>query len=143
MATKIFAAFVAAMMTMTMSANNTVNYTDANPEPVPGTNVTTVQTNNPKKKVLLITDQSDVQRKYEYNLDDQNRVINRISYVKNNEGDKWIPAAAYMAVYTNDEAVLTYAEYSYRTKTFTNSPKQVRYSKSEYPEVLSLPSALK
>jgi len=126
---------------MTMSANNNTTASKTAPEPEP--KVESIKVSNPKKRVLVVTEANNTQRKYEYNLDDQNRVINRITYVRSDASYDWTPSSAYVAVYTNDESVLTYAEYNAANRTFTSSPKQQRFAKSDFPEVLRLPSACK
>jgi len=142
MKTKVMAAFAAVMMALSMNAKSG-NETVANPESVSDAKVTveTIQ-NNPQQKVVRVTNSKNMDHKYEYNLDDQNRVVNRICYSKDDAGN-WTPYAAYTATYTNDESVLSYAEYDSVSKTFTKNAEQARYNKADFPVVLVLPSVLR
>lgn len=131
MTTKFFAAFVAAMFSLTMSAADIVsNNTSSQPDnDLPGVTVLG------KRKVEIFN--TDHTMKFEFNLDAAGRVETKVNYIGSD--DKWSPVSAYSVFYGEKETVLTYAEYNVLTKTFTRNPKQVRYNATEYPEIIRVP----
>lgn len=137
MTTKFFAAFVAAIMTISTVSAADVNNTkkgETDPDNVlPG--VTVVATGSQK---IVEAFNGDRKMKYEFNLDAQGRVATKVSYVMN-YCDKWAPIAAYSVFYGETETVLTYAEYDHSRKTFTRNPKQVRYNAADYPVIIRVP----
>ena len=136
MKTKIFAAFVAAMMTMTMSASNNVKNNNSATTPdntLP--NVVVIAT--AKQKVMEVK-ANGRHMKYEYNLDDMGRVSTKVSYAKNIM-NSWTPISAYSVFYGNDETVLTFAEYDMMKKTYTQNAKQVKFNAVDYPVIIRVP----
>ena len=131
MKTKIFAAFVAAMMTITMNASNKENKTNApqSDNVLPG--VTVIATAN--QRTIEMND-----KKYEFNLDGSGRVSTKVSYRKDNMNN-WAPISAYSVFYGNDETILTYAEYNPSTKIFNLRPQQTRFNAVDYPEIIKVP----
>lgn len=131
MKTKIFAAFVAAMMTMTMSATNKENNTNApqSDNVLPG--VTVVATAS--QRTLLMNN-----KKFVYNLDGSGRVSTKVSYKKDNT-DNWTPISAYTVFYGQEETILTFAEYNPQTKAFNLKPQQTRFNAEEYPVIIRVP----
>lgn len=131
MKTKIFAAFVAAMMTITMSASNKENKTNApqSDNVLPG--VTVVATAN--QRTLVVDDM-----KYEFNLDGSGRVSTKVAYKKDKKND-WTPISAYSVFYGEEETILTFAKYNPYTKVFNYKPQQTRYNAQEYPEIIRVP----
>lgn len=137
MTTKIFAAFVAAMMTMTMSASNNVkNNNNASTPDNTLPNVVVIAT--AKQKTMEVVAANGRHMKYEYNLDDMGRVSTKVSYVKNIM-DNWTPISAYSVFYGNEETVLTFAEYDMMKKTYSQNAKQVRYNAVEFPLIIRVP----
>lgn len=130
MATKFLAAFAAAMMAMTTMSANNINGNDANSSnshaegDINKVCVEIIGTNN---------------YKYVYNLDENGRVANRISYQQNKSNGEWMPVAAYSVYYGQKENVLTYAEYNPDNKVFNNHPKQQVFNATEYPELIRVP----
>ena len=104
MATRFFAAIVAAFMTMsTLSANNNQNSKN-NMKPV------IVQKEYARMLSIEVSGTDNI--KYVYNLDENGRVTNRVSYKFNNKSGKWTPVSVYSVFYGEEENVLTYAEYN-------------------------------
>lgn len=135
MTTKIFAAFVAAMMTITMSANNNVKNNNASAPDNTLPNVTVIATAQQKTMEVKAGNRH---MKYEYNLDDMGRVSTKVTYVKNIK-NSWTPISAYSVFYGSEETVLTFAEYDMITNAYTANAKQVRYNAAEYPEIIPVP----
>lgn len=132
MTTKIFAAFVAAMMSVaTMNAtNNSKKNNTQTPDILPGVTVTA------QKKTIEFVGRDN---KYEYNLDDKGRVSTKVSYAAKDFGRGWTPIAAYSVFYGEEETVLTYAEFNPTTGVFNLNPQQKRYNAKEYPELIRVP----
>jgi len=135
MTTKFFAAIAAMMMTVTMSANNTVkNEASASSDDNTLPNVTVVAKSTQSVEVMYGTNKKAV-----FNLDGMGRVSTKVSYKKNSLND-WNPVSAYSVFYGEDETVLSYAEYDNVRKSFTLNAQQTRYSATEYPEIIRIPN---
>lgn len=132
MATKIFTALVAMMITVSMSASNSVkkNTTAVHDHDLPGVTVTA------KRNTIQVIYNNT--KKLEYNLDGKGRVASKVVYAGHNDG--WSPVSAYSVFYGEKETVLTYAEYDDVHKTYTRNPKQTIYDANEYPEIIRVPN---
>jgi len=134
MKTRFFAAFVAAMMAITMNANNKENNSQVSaPDDNTLPNVTVVAKSNKSIEVMYGTNKKAV-----FNLDGMGRVSEKVSYEKNILNN-WKPISAYSVFYGETETVLTYAEYDDINKTFTLNAQQTLYPASEYPIIINVP----
>lgn len=102
-----------------------------------------VQIAKTNHRTMFQTVNSGATYKYDFILDDEERVINKITSMWNSSTNAWQPLSAYSVVYTKDETVLSYAKYNNVRKTFSNNVQQTRYNASEYPVIISVPSCCK
>ena len=131
MATRFFAAIVAAFMSMsTLSASNNQNSKNI---------MKPVIVQKDYAQVLSIEVSGTDNIKYVYNLDENGRVTNRVSYKFNSKNGKWTPVSVYSVFYGEEENVLTYAEYNSQRKLFNSNPQQKRFNANEYPELIRIP----
>ncbi|MCR5312264.1 MAG: DUF3836 domain-containing protein [Bacteroidaceae bacterium] len=134
-AINFFAAVITSMI-LTVNANaSTVNQTE------PSTKEVEQVKSNVRSTVVNSTDGKTY--KYDYILDANGRVVNRVKYTWNTDKTSWKPVAAYSVVYTDSETVLSYAKYNEYSGTFSTNAQQTRYKASDYPVVISLPECCK
>jgi len=76
--------------------------------------------------------------RYDFRLDDEGRVVSKISYVLN-DYNRWVPVAAYTVSYGKDEVILNYGEFNYKTNDFRKNVKQMRYDANEVSEIIRVP----
>ena len=102
-----------------------------------------VEISNSSKRAMVQTSEDGKVYKYEYILDNNGRVVNKIASRWNDDNSEWTPVSAYSVVYTNTETVLSYAKYNSMTKTYSSDVKQTRFNASEYPIVIRVPECCK
>jgi len=132
------AAAIASVMVSVNANATTVNNTKANAS-VPQA-VEIAQTNS---RSMVQTFDNGNSYKYEYILDAEGRVVNRITSAWNEDKGTWSPLAAYSVVYTNDETVVSYAKYNKSTKTYSKDVQQTRFNAADYPVVFNVPECCK
>lgn len=130
--------FIAAVITSVMVSVN-ANAKTENHNNVPAI-VEVAQTNS---RSMVQTYEDGNSYKYDYILDNNGRVVNKISSRWNSDTSEWVPVSAYSVVYTNDETVLSFARYNPSTKTYSKDVQQSRYNSSEYPVIIRVPECCK
>lgn len=134
MKTMIFA--IAAMFISVVNANaEKVNNTESKVSSTFEVNIA-----NSNHRSMIQTTDNGFTYKYDYILDADGRVVNKITYAWNNDYCDWKPLSAYSVVYTKDETVVSYAKYNRACKSFSKDAQQVRYNANEYPIIIKLPS---
>lgn len=132
--------FIAAVITsvmFTVNANAAVNEVKDNNE----SKAVEVSNSTNRSMVQITVDGKMV--KYDYILDNEGRVINKVASRWNDDYSEWTPVAAYSVVYTEDETVLSYAKYNSFSKTYTTDVKQTRFNAKDYPIVIRVPECCK
>jgi len=132
------AAAIASVMVSVNANATTVNNTKENAS-VPQA-VEIAQTNT---RSMVQTIDNGNSYKYDYILDAEGRVVNRITSAWNADKGTWSPLAAYSVVYTNDETVVSYAKYNKSTKTYSKDVQQTRLNAADYPVVFNVPECCK
>lgn len=99
-----------------------------------------VEIANTNTRSMVTTSDSGKSYKYEYVLDGEGRVINRITSVWCESKCLWKPLCAYSVSFSKDETILRYAKYSNSSKSFSKNVQQVRYNAADYPAIFKLPS---
>lgn len=133
-----FAAVITSVM-MSINANaETVKATKSNASAPAAVEVAQ---SNTRSMVQTTEDGSTL--KFDYILDAEGRVVNKITSSWNSDKATWSPLSAYSVVYTGEETVLSYAKYNGETKTYSKDVQQKRFNSAEYPVVLTVPSCCK
>lgn len=138
MTMKVFATVIAtALFTLNANAESKKNVknTQSTPEMVEISNT------NSRSMVQSVSDGSSY--KFDYILDNEGRVVNKITSAWDELNSQWAPLSAYSVVYTKDETILSYAKYNKDTKTYTKDVQQTRYNASDYPVIINLPECCK
>lgn len=139
MKTMNFIASIIASVMVTVSANaeslNKTKTSNAMPK--------TVEVAQTNIRTMIQTTDNGFTYKYDFILDTEGRVINRVTSTWNDKNHSWSPLAAYSIAYTNDETVLTYAKYNKHSKTYSKDVQQKRYNASEYPILFNIPECCK
>jgi len=119
----------------------------ANAEPVKKSNSSevpaAVEIAKSNSRSMVQTTENGASYKYDYILDGEGRIVNRIISSWNSEKAEWTPLAAYSVVYTDAETILSYAKYNRLTKTYSKNVQQTRYNAADYPYVFTLPECCK
>jgi len=134
--------FIAAVITSVMVSVNANAETVKNTKNAQATPAA-VEIAQSNTRSMVQTTENGTSYKYDYILDAEGRVVNRITSTWNSDKAEWSPLAAYSVVYTGSETVLSYAKYNKASKTYSKDVQQTRYSASDYPVVLSLPECCK
>ena len=132
--------FIAAVITsvmFTVNANAAVNEVKDNNESK------AVEVSNSTNPSMVQTTVDGNLVKFDYILDNEGRVINKVASRWNDDYSEWTPVSAYSVVYTEDETVLSYAKYNSATKSYTTDVKQTRYNANEFPIIIRVPECCK
>ncbi|MCQ2257042.1 MAG: DUF3836 domain-containing protein [Bacteroidaceae bacterium] len=135
-----FKLFIAAAATMAATLVNASNKLPENKPVVVADPAPSVITKTIPNKVLLTTNSKGEDIKYEYTTDEQGRVTTKVCFTWNEKKGKWQPLNIYMIYYSENETVLTYADYDKYRGSFRLHPQQIRFDANDYPNAFIIPS---
>ena len=131
----IAAAIASVMITVNANAEN------KNVKVAEATNVVNVAKSNVRTMVTSADDGTSY--KIDYILNDNGKVVNKVTSAWDTERDEWAPVSAYSVVYTPTETILSYAKYNPYSKTYSKDVRQARFNATEYPELIRVPECCK
>jgi hypothetical protein len=137
---KFFAAVIATVFTVNVNASAKPNHPNKlhNAKMEMTSPRTEVANSLIDKTVTTVS--ADKSVKFDYILDNEGRVKNRIQQAWNKSTGKWEPVAAYSIVYADKETVVTFAEYNRNRRTYTSNVQQIRFNADEIPFIFRIPT---
>lgn len=94
-------------------------------------------------RTMVKTNENGYTYKYEFVLDTEGRVINRVTSTWDNKKSAWKPLSAFAVIYTDDETIVNYAKYNPRSKKYSVDVQQKRYNAIDYPYIFTVPECCK
>ena len=130
--------FIVAVITFVM-VSVSANAKHTNRHKVSSAFPESVEVVNSDSHAVIHSEKNGISYKYDFILDVNGRVVNRITSAWNSDNNQWIPLSAYSIEYTNEETILNYAKYNSLTKSYSKDVQQARYNASDFPVIFKLP----
>lgn len=92
-----------------------------------------------KNNSYVYSTNNEIEWKFEYQYDDENRVTSKIAYVFNVHTGDWTPAFVYTVHYGEEQNTVTFAAWNEKSKAFNHNASQATYDAKDFPVVIASP----